>query len=498
MVGVFLGANMSNRVLIKRGLSSNLNNAGVVAGELKYATDTNKLYIGTGTENIEIGGGSSRVIEIEYEDELPELSETLLGRIYYVRNTHKYYYVRGINGEYNFSAYYCKPNSQLETNISYEYQYVTPEDKVYKLNIDSTGYDFIKEATQDPGAKGRFADGTYIICTSSRKLFIADSTTESGYRELTNLTYSYYTRMNGSNAVAGNYFFCNSYNQIYYINSVSWNEFSEVIRAESRPNVEKRYAGKYYFVPNYIYYIYATTPEVLSWEQLKTDVDLRNLKTEIEYLLSGRLEVVEYSYQQPEACEEALGKLYMWKQYGEYKICVPGDTVVATIATVTQEESSGSTGSDDGGLDILMPIGGNYKQYIEGTYANRPEAGYGCNCYYATDQNKYYISMSTSGGYMTYYWAEVEMKMQSYKPTTDQTKGYYKVVSGNTTTIYQVVTYYHWVDLAQDQHPLVSCQKVSGQWGYDNFRFNRLQLEYTEKDLSSMESGYIYGVIEDA
>lgn len=159
--------------------------------------------------------------------------------------------------------------------------------------------------------------------------------------------------MNGSNAVAGNYFFCNSYNQIYYINSVSWNEFSEVIRAESRPNAEKRYAGKYYFVPNYIYYIYATTPEVLSWEQLKTDVDLRNLKTEIEYLLSGRLEVVEYSYQQPEACEEALGKLYMWKQYGEYKICVPGDTVVATIASVTQEESSGSTGSDDGELSIF-------------------------------------------------------------------------------------------------------------------------------------------------
>lgn len=103
MVGVFLGANMSNRVLIKRGLSTNLNNAGVVAGELKYAIDTNKLYIGTGTENIEIGGGggSSRVIEVEYEDELPELSETLLGKIYYVRNTHKYYYVRGINGEYN-------------------------------------------------------------------------------------------------------------------------------------------------------------------------------------------------------------------------------------------------------------------------------------------------------------------------------------------------------------------------------------------------------------
>ncbi len=50
---------MSNKILIKRGLSSNLSNAGVVAGELKYATDTNKLYIGNGEENIEIGAGGS-------------------------------------------------------------------------------------------------------------------------------------------------------------------------------------------------------------------------------------------------------------------------------------------------------------------------------------------------------------------------------------------------------------------------------------------------------
>ena len=46
---------MSNRVLIKRGLSTNLSNAGVVDGELKYATDKNNLFIGNGTSNIEIG-----------------------------------------------------------------------------------------------------------------------------------------------------------------------------------------------------------------------------------------------------------------------------------------------------------------------------------------------------------------------------------------------------------------------------------------------------------
>lgn len=43
---------MSNKILIKRGLSKDLSNAGVVDGELKYATDTNKLYIGNGRDNV--------------------------------------------------------------------------------------------------------------------------------------------------------------------------------------------------------------------------------------------------------------------------------------------------------------------------------------------------------------------------------------------------------------------------------------------------------------
>ena len=50
---------MANRVCIKRGLAANLANAGVVAGELKYATDENELYIGDGQKNIKIGGGGS-------------------------------------------------------------------------------------------------------------------------------------------------------------------------------------------------------------------------------------------------------------------------------------------------------------------------------------------------------------------------------------------------------------------------------------------------------
>lgn len=47
---------MAIKILVKRGLEADLLNAGVAAGELKFTTDTKKLYIGTGSENIQIGG----------------------------------------------------------------------------------------------------------------------------------------------------------------------------------------------------------------------------------------------------------------------------------------------------------------------------------------------------------------------------------------------------------------------------------------------------------
>ena len=47
---------MSIKILVKRGLEADLASAGVAAGELKFTTDTKKLYIGTGSENVQIGG----------------------------------------------------------------------------------------------------------------------------------------------------------------------------------------------------------------------------------------------------------------------------------------------------------------------------------------------------------------------------------------------------------------------------------------------------------
>lgn len=47
---------MAIKILVKRGLEADLLNAGVAAGELKFTTDTKKLFIGTGSENIRVGG----------------------------------------------------------------------------------------------------------------------------------------------------------------------------------------------------------------------------------------------------------------------------------------------------------------------------------------------------------------------------------------------------------------------------------------------------------
>ena len=52
---------MAIKILVKRGLEADLLNAGVAAGELKFTTDTKKLYIGTGSENIQIGGDGAGV-----------------------------------------------------------------------------------------------------------------------------------------------------------------------------------------------------------------------------------------------------------------------------------------------------------------------------------------------------------------------------------------------------------------------------------------------------
>ena len=52
---------MAIKILVKRGLEADLLNAGVAAGELKFTTDTKKLYIGTGSENIRVGGDGAGV-----------------------------------------------------------------------------------------------------------------------------------------------------------------------------------------------------------------------------------------------------------------------------------------------------------------------------------------------------------------------------------------------------------------------------------------------------
>ena len=74
---------MSIKILVKRGLEADLASAGVAAGELKFTTDTKKLYIGTGSENVQIGGdgaGSWVSIVGDIEDQA-DLQAALGGKV---------------------------------------------------------------------------------------------------------------------------------------------------------------------------------------------------------------------------------------------------------------------------------------------------------------------------------------------------------------------------------------------------------------------------------
>ena len=96
---------MSHRVLIKRGLSKDLHKAGITEGELKYATDTNRLYIGNGYENVEIGSGG--IIYLDKYDDLPRVDLAEIDKLYYCKDIKVYFYVREINGDYRFYTYSC-------------------------------------------------------------------------------------------------------------------------------------------------------------------------------------------------------------------------------------------------------------------------------------------------------------------------------------------------------------------------------------------------------
>ena len=74
---------MAIKILVKRGLEADLLNAGVAAGELKFTTDTKKLYIGTGSENIRVGGdgaGTWGGIGGDIEDQA-DLQQALGGKV---------------------------------------------------------------------------------------------------------------------------------------------------------------------------------------------------------------------------------------------------------------------------------------------------------------------------------------------------------------------------------------------------------------------------------
>lgn len=91
-----------NKIYIKSGLSSNLANAGVRLGELKFTTDDNRLYVGNGTKNVEINSVIKPVSQIS----------TITADAV---NTNAFYFLTAIDGAYKVGIYYASVSGQVIT-----------------------------------------------------------------------------------------------------------------------------------------------------------------------------------------------------------------------------------------------------------------------------------------------------------------------------------------------------------------------------------------------
>ena len=85
--------------------------------------------------------------------------------------------------------------------------------------------------------------------------------------------------------------------------------------------------------------------------------------------------------------------------------------------------------------------------YQEGPIASRPnpESINICICYYATDENKYYIKLSTN--LLTYYWKEISMNELTRVPTKSDAAGWYKSTVDSVISIYEVYYKYSKITL---------------------------------------------------
>lgn len=166
---------MAVKLKIKRGLASNLNSAGVVAGELKYTTDTERVYIGNGSTNKAVGG-----TDVVFENE----SQTLQNKTVNAKNNNIYNLdtsnfeegvIKGaIKSDYYYGWYFSsyKYTKQVTTGIVEVFDITVDNVTLEVTNITSLGYGNITNGTLTYNStvytRADAKDDFYVVGASSK------------------------------------------------------------------------------------------------------------------------------------------------------------------------------------------------------------------------------------------------------------------------------------------------------------------------------------------
>ena len=492
---------MSNVIKIKRGLSSNLAHSGNTPGELKFTTDTKKLYISNGTDNIPI----SDITTIERYIDLPSPSADNIYNIYYVKDKASYYYVRYVGGEILYTYHSIRDCDTFDIDCNYTYiQHALDTDKYYKGERHADEVSFEKE-TGHLTPTGTYEGVKLVFCYVSDSSFKLWMSINGDFTELTNIG-KYYSISSLSSFSNNMYYYLTSTKNIVYFEHNNWTEIEIIDYPDtSNPPATIYYVGKWYKIngSSNLRYCKLNTEGEYKYEQFKTDVDLEEFRDEINTLLAGKMTFVEYNgWDAPTATADNMGKMFYYAYDSTYKILKHNSNTVELFLDYTPEEET-----EEEEEEFDDPFGGSDGDdaiYQEGLLADRPNLNSwssptNCKCYYATDQDKYYIATQGSGGLLNYYWEEVTMTIRTSAPYASLDPGWYKVgtIAGGNVKIYQVKENYEWIEL-QKLRPTIAVQQASGGYDYDNFNFYEFYLRYDEVSVDYMQDGYIYGVIEDA
>ena len=375
------------------------------------------------------------IVKLEHESDLGEPTLEKKRTLFYCGDSEKYFYVRHINGSYRFNYYglYVNPTFNVDSYYQY-YQKALDTGKYYKGSRSLEDLDSeIEEGVTFP--TGTYPEFTYVLCHTDavQKLYVVDSSVEGGFREITNFEFLTFTNPSLDGLTNDTYYFgyTSSVKKLMYFEHTDWEETEVIELNQDEPPAFTYYnTGKCYKInsSNNLMEMITVTPDILAWEPMQTKYDIEQVKKIIEANINTRVvrqELSPYGYTEPK--EDMMGDLWFDKENSRYQLVMRKSIQGQTLASL------------------------NAGTFQSGLKADMPDAQFGnCSCYFATDENKYYVRMTSSGGFLVVYWGEVSVKEVTSTPSAYLSNiGYYKITNSTDTTIYRIYGIYEWLDLAE-------------------------------------------------